>query len=58
VRWHDASTLLVELGVTTVIETIPGHVLTDLARAAFPQLRAIALDDTGVPSAAAVARRA
>ncbi len=58
VRWHDASTLLVELGVTTAIETIPGHVLTDLARAAFPQVRAIALDDTGVPSAAAVARRA
>jgi malonate decarboxylase epsilon subunit len=58
VRWHDASTMLVELGVTTTIEAIPGHVLTDLARATFPRLRAIALDDTGVSSAAAVARRA
>lgn len=58
VRWHDASTMLAELGVTTTIEAIPGHVLTDLARAAFPRLRAIALDDAGVPSAAAVARRA
>jgi malonate decarboxylase epsilon subunit len=58
VRWHDASTLLVEMGVTTMIETIPGHVLTDLARAAFPRLRVIALDDSGVQSAAAFARRA
>jgi len=58
VRWHDASTMLVELGVRTAIETIPGHVLTDLARAAFPRLRAIALDDTGARSAAAAARRA
>ena len=58
VRWHDATTMLVELGVTTAIETIPGHVLSDLARAAFPRLRAIALDDAGVRSAASAARRA
>jgi malonate decarboxylase epsilon subunit len=58
VRWHDASTMLVEMGATAVIEAIPGHVLSDLARAAFPGLRAIALDDTDAQSAASLARRA
>lgn len=58
VRWHDASTMLVEMGVNTFVEVIPGHVLTDLARAAFPRVRAIALDDVGAQSAASLARRA
>ena len=58
VRWHDASTMLVEMGTNVLIEAIPGHVLTDLARAAFPRLRAMALDDVGVRSAASLARRA
>lgn len=58
VRWHDASTMLVEMAVHTFVEVIPGHVLTDLARAAFPHVRAIALDDVGAQSAASLARRA
>jgi malonate decarboxylase epsilon subunit len=58
VRWHDASTLLVEMGASLLIEAVPGHVLTDLAKAAFPQVRAVALDDAGVQSIAALARRA
>lgn len=58
VRWHDASTLLVEMGARLLIEAVPGHVLTDLAKAAFPQVRAIAFDDAGAQSIAALARRA
>ncbi len=58
VRWHDASTMLVEMGAKMFIEAIPGHVLTDLAHAAFPRVRVIALDDAGVQSAIALARRA
>ncbi|MGA8841651.1 MAG: hypothetical protein WB491_14280, partial [Candidatus Aquilonibacter sp.] len=58
VRWHDASTMLVEMGTNVFVETLPGHVLTDLARAAFARVRVIALDDVGVQSAVALARRA
>jgi len=58
VRWHDASTMLVEMGATVLIEVIPGHVLTDLARLAFPRVRVLALDESGLQSAAALARRA
>jgi malonate decarboxylase epsilon subunit len=58
VRWHDTSTMLVEMGARIFIEAIPGHVLTDLAHTAFPDLRAIALDDMSAQSAAALARRA
>jgi len=58
VRWFDATTMLVELGATLFIEAVPGHVLTDLAGAAFPHVRAIALDDVSTASAAALARRA
>jgi malonate decarboxylase epsilon subunit len=58
VRWHDASTMLVELGATTLVEMIPGHVLTDLAQQAFPHVRALALDDTGAQAVAARVARA
>jgi malonate decarboxylase epsilon subunit len=47
VRWHDATTMLAEMGAAVFIEAAPGHVLTDLARTAFPGARALALDDTG-----------
>ncbi|HTZ55356.1 MAG TPA: acyltransferase domain-containing protein [Candidatus Acidoferrum sp.] len=58
VRWHDASTMLVEMGATMLIETIPGHVLTDLAQQAFPHVRAIAFDDAGAQAVAARVARA
>jgi malonate decarboxylase epsilon subunit len=58
VRWHDASTMLVEMGARVLVETIPGHVLTDLAQQAFPQVRAIAFDDAGARAVAARAARA
>jgi len=37
VRWHDAVTVLSELGCTTFWEMPPGHTLTNLARQAFPE---------------------
>jgi malonate decarboxylase epsilon subunit len=58
VRWHDASTMLVEMGATMLIETVPGHVLTDLAQQAFPQVRALAFDDAGARAVAARVARA
>jgi malonate decarboxylase epsilon subunit len=58
VRWHDASTMLVEIGATMLVETVPGHVLTDLAQQAFPQVRALAFDDAGARAVAARAARA
>jgi malonate decarboxylase epsilon subunit len=58
VRWHDASTMLVEMGASMLIETVPGHVLTDLAQQAFPQVRAVAFDDAGARAVAARVARA
>lgn len=58
VRWHDASTMLVELGATMLVEMIPGHVLTDLAQQSFPHVRALAFDDTGAQAVAARVARA
>jgi len=57
VRWHDATTLLFELGVRLFVELPPGRVLTDLATAAFPEARAIAVADAGVGSAATLIAR-
>ena len=57
VRWHDATTLLFELGVRLFVELPPGHVLTDLATVAFPETRAIAVADAGVGSAVTLIAR-
>jgi malonate decarboxylase epsilon subunit len=51
VRWHDATTLLFELGVRLFVELPPGDVLTRLAVDAFPDARCVAVDDSGVESA-------
>jgi malonate decarboxylase epsilon subunit len=57
VRWHDATGLLFELGVRLFVELPPGRVLTDLATAAFPEARAVAVADAGVGSATALIAR-
>jgi malonate decarboxylase epsilon subunit len=57
VRWHDATTLLFELGVRLFVELPPGRVLTDLATAAFPEARAVAVADAGGDSAIALIAR-
>jgi malonate decarboxylase epsilon subunit len=43
VRWHDATTVLEELGCRLFLEMPPGHVLSDLARESLPQVNTIAL---------------
>ncbi|MBV9644607.1 MAG: malonate decarboxylase subunit epsilon [Verrucomicrobia bacterium] len=42
VRWHDATTLMFELGARLFLELPPGCVLTKLAATSFPEARAIA----------------
>lgn len=42
VRWHDATALMFELGARLFVELPPGHVLSNLAAASFPEARAIA----------------
>ena len=47
VRWHDATTVLFELGVRLFIEMPPGSVLTRLAAKAFPDVRSVAVSESG-----------
>ena len=57
VRWHDATRVLYERGARLFVEMPPGRVLTNLATAAFPDARAVAVADVGLePAAALVAR--
>ncbi|WP_206958284.1 malonate decarboxylase subunit epsilon [Trinickia acidisoli] len=42
VRWFDALTTIVERGATLLVEAPPGHVLTTIARAAYPEVAALA----------------
>ncbi len=42
VRWFDALTTIVERGATLLVEAPPGQVLTDIAKAAYPDVTAIA----------------
>jgi len=58
VRWHDMTSLLVELGVELFVETGPGQVLTTMAAKAFPNIRAIALENSGLSSAVFLVTRA
>jgi malonate decarboxylase epsilon subunit len=46
VRWYDATTVLVELGCCLFIEMPPGHVLSDLGRETYPDVRTLAVCET------------
>ncbi len=48
VRWHDATTVLVELGTKLFLEMPPAHVLTSLIQEAFPDVRSIAVEGTAI----------
>ncbi len=50
VRWHEATTVLFELGVRLFVELPPGQTLTDLATASFPDARAIAVENNRLDS--------
>src|SRR5882762_1802375 len=45
VRWYDATTVLKELGCRLFLEMPPGHVLSELAREAFPGVRTLAVGE-------------
>lgn len=51
VRWYDATTVLEELGCRVFLEMPPGHVLSELARNAFPDVRSLALSETSIQAA-------
>ncbi|MFC7063454.1 malonate decarboxylase subunit epsilon [Halobacillus seohaensis] len=57
VRWHEATSLLYELGVRLFIEMLPGNVLTGLAKNSFPSARAISISENGMKTAAILVRR-
>ncbi|WP_101845651.1 ACP S-malonyltransferase [Halobacillus sp. Marseille-P3879] len=57
VHWHEATSLLYELGVRLFVEMLPGNVLTKLAEDAFPEARAISISDDGSDTAAILVNR-
>jgi malonate decarboxylase epsilon subunit len=57
VRWHDATTLMFELGARLFVELPPGQALTNLAAASFPEARAIACAGTRIDFVAQLLRR-
>jgi malonate decarboxylase epsilon subunit len=46
VRWYDATTVLTELGCRLFLEMPPGHVLSQLGREAFLDVRTLAVGET------------
>jgi len=56
VRWHDATVVLEELGCDLFFEMPPGQVLTNLARQSHPDIRAVALSQSTLRHAAAIAK--
>jgi malonate decarboxylase epsilon subunit len=57
VRWHDASSLMFELGARLYVEMPPGHVLKDLATYAFSDARSISISEGGIQSAIILIKR-
>lgn len=57
VRWHDMTTALYERGVRLFVELPPGQTLTNLTRAAFPDVRTLALGDSQLHTAVALMQR-
>ncbi|HZC36245.1 MAG TPA: malonate decarboxylase subunit epsilon [Chthoniobacterales bacterium] len=57
VQWHDATTVAYERGVRLFIELPPGDALTELASAAFPEARCVAVGDTRIDSVINLAKR-
>jgi len=57
VRWHDSVTVLHERGVRLFIEPPRGQVLSRLAQQAFPEARAVGVEDAGLDSVVLLAQR-
>jgi malonate decarboxylase epsilon subunit len=54
VRWYDATTVLEELGCRLFLEMPPGHVLSELGREAFADVRTLAVGETSLTYAARI----
>ncbi|WP_173917549.1 ACP S-malonyltransferase [Halobacillus sp. Marseille-Q1614] len=57
VKWHEATSLLYELGVRLFVEMAPGNVLTGLVNNSFPTARGLSISDNGVKTAAILVHR-
>jgi len=57
VRWYDATTVLEELGCRLFLEMPPGHVLSELGREAFPDVRTLAVGETSFEYAVRLGRQ-
>jgi malonate decarboxylase epsilon subunit len=57
VRWHEITTALHERGVGLFLEMAPGDTLTLLAQSAFPDSRAVAVENVGIAGLRALQRR-
>ncbi|WP_082235307.1 ACP S-malonyltransferase [Halobacillus massiliensis] len=57
VKWHEATSLLYELGVRLFIEMPPGNVLTGLVNQSFSAARGLSISDSGPHTAAVLAHR-
>src|SRR5246500_5990714 len=57
VRWYDATTVLTELGCRLFLEMPPGHVLSQLGREAFLDVRTLAVGETSFKHALLVAAK-
>jgi malonate decarboxylase epsilon subunit len=57
VRWYDATTVLEELGCRLFLEMPPGHVLSELARRAFPDVKTLAIGEVSIHEALVLAGR-
>jgi malonate decarboxylase epsilon subunit len=57
VRWHESTEVMAELGARLFIELPPGAFLSRLARAAFPDRRALAICESEIAGIAQIAKR-
>jgi malonate decarboxylase epsilon subunit len=57
VRWYDATTVLEELGCRLFLEMPPGHVLSELGREAFTDVRTLAIGETSLTYAVRLAKQ-
>jgi malonate decarboxylase epsilon subunit len=49
VRWHDATTVLKELGCNLFLEMPPGHTLSDLAKENLPAINSVPVEACSLP---------
>jgi malonate decarboxylase epsilon subunit len=57
VRWHDATTVLYELGCRLFLEMPPGHVLSELGKEAFPEVKTLVIGERSLRETLDVASR-